>query len=99
MSKTTLDHLLYCLGEECGEVQQVAGKAGRFGINDINPHTKEHNIDMLEKEIHDILAVWVMICEEQGRDSFIDEKVISAKKSRVKHYMKYAAEQGELVSA
>lgn len=30
--KSKLDHLLACAGEECGEVQQVVGKALRFGI-------------------------------------------------------------------
>jgi len=94
--KDKLDHLLFCLGEECGEVQQVVGKAGRFGIYDINPITNEVNIDLMRNEIHDILSIWRMLCKSQCIDSSIDENKINKKIERVEHYMKYAIERGEL---
>lgn len=52
------DHLLACIGEEAGEVQQAVGKALRFGLLDKNPNTTSTNWVDLRKEIHDLVAVF-----------------------------------------
>ena len=93
---TILDHLLFCLGEECGEIQQVAGKAGRFGLDDINPKTQESNLTEIRKEIHDLIAIYEMLCEECAIDGQIDVVLLAQKKQRVKQYMDYARNRGIL---
>lgn len=87
-------HLLACLGEECGEVQQIVGKSLRFGIYDVNPKTNVSNIENLKLELFDIISVVEMLereinghllpihfCQE-------DEDILGAKKDKVLKYMK-----------
>lgn len=90
------DHLLACVGEECGEIQQVVGKAIRFGILDTNPRSKKTNWADLWKEVHDLVAVFEMLCDEFDRVDILDRKLIEAKKKRVLKYMEYAVNQGQL---
>ena len=94
--KSKLDHLLACAGEECGEVQQVVGKALRFGIWDHHPDKKITNLEMLRREVHDLLAVYELICEELGESKSIDPALIRNKRQRVMHYMGYARDCGQL---
>ena len=54
------NHLLACIGEECGELQQAVGKALRFGL-DVD---KEKNI---LKEFVDILGVMDLYLSEVGK--------------------------------
>lgn len=93
---TKFDHLLACIGEECGEVQQVVGKATRFGILDTNPKTKRTNWVELRKEIHDLVAVYEMLCDEFDRVETLDRRLIEKKKKRVLKYMGYAEQVGQL---
>jgi len=93
---TKLDHLIGCVGEECGEIQQVIGKIIRFGILDTNPHTKNTNWVELRKEVHDLVAVYEMVCDEFDRVETLDRKLIDKKKKRVLKYMEYAREKGQL---
>ena len=92
-----LDHLIGCLGEECGEVQQIVGKIIRFGILDSHPTRKGNNWTELRKEFHDIVAVWEMLCDEFDRVPDIDRSLIDKKKKRVEKYMQYAIKVGQLM--
>jgi NTP pyrophosphatase (non-canonical NTP hydrolase) len=94
--KTKIDHLLACIGEECGEIQQVVGKATRFGLYDKNPANDEMNFNLLKKELQDLIAVYEMLCAEEKRDGLLNQLAISDKKKRVLYYMEYAREVGEL---
>lgn len=97
--KSKVDHILATLGEECGEVQQIVGKALRFGIHDSkpdNPHWT--NFQLLRYEVHDIVATYQMLCKELGANPDLNEDLISEKIYRVKKYMNYAREKGELAS-
>lgn len=50
--------LLVILGEECGEIVQVASKIQRFGFESYHPNDPNTtNRDLLEQEIADFLAV------------------------------------------
>lgn len=89
----TLDHLLACIGEESGEVQQAAGKSLRFGIYDRNPNTMKPNFSDLRGEVHDVLAIYYMICDELEEDSDIDPRLLQDKIDKVKRYMKYAEQR------
>ena len=94
--KTKEEHILYCIGEESGEIQQVLGKIGRFGMLDMNPTTNVNNFMHLMYEMHDIIAVWEMLCDEIGEDSEISRRLIDKKKNRVEKYMRYARKRGVL---
>jgi len=80
--KEKTDYLLACLGEECGEVQQLVGKSLRFGLLSENPHNGDINMILLRNEINDISAAWMALKEHIGlapydpRDqSHIDAKI------------------------
>jgi len=90
------DHLLGCVGEECGEIQQVAGKIVRFGALDTNPKTQDTNWIELKKEINDLVAVVEMLCAEFDDSICFDRKMISDKKKKVLQYMEYAKSIGQL---
>ena len=94
--KTKADHLLACIGEECGEIQQIVGKSQRFGIYDHHPVTKETNLVALEREIHDLIAVYQMLREEVGLSFHMMDSQFVEKKKRVLHYMEYARKVGQL---
>lgn len=94
--KTELTHLLFCLAEECGELQQDVGKAGRFGVFDIKPNTSSSNWDTMRNELHDIVAVYEMLCAILKEDTVLDREMIEAKKIRVLEYMEYARDRSQL---
>lgn len=88
MNKT--DHLLTILIEECSEVQKVACKALRFGLDDTNPATKNSNRAELAHEINDLLA----IIREIG---FIESLEDQAKKmAKVNYWLEYSKTRGRL---
>lgn len=94
------DYILSCIGEECGEIQQVVGKTFRFGLDDINPKTGASNEEELFKEIHDLIAVYEMFLNSKDSvfgDSFqISRKMINEKKSKVLKYMEYSKKKNRL---
>ena len=90
------EYLLACLSEECGEVVQVIGKAQRFGVLDIFPRGGETNWLKLRNEVHDIIAVYEMYCEDHEQKLHIYRELILAKKLRVEHFMGYSKKEGLL---
>ena len=93
---TKLEHLTSCLGEECGEIQQMIGKISRFGILEVYPKVGKTNWLRLRDEVHDLVAVWQMFCDEFDRNDEFDPSKLAKKKKRVEKYMAYAREIGEL---
>jgi NTP pyrophosphatase (non-canonical NTP hydrolase) len=91
-----LTYLNHCLAEECGEVVQVLGKIGRFGLNDTAPNDTVVNFDKLTNEIHDVVAVYEMFCTHEGKSSFFDRNQLDAKKIRVMKYLDYSKKKGIL---
>ena len=45
------------LNEELSEVQKEVCKALRFGLDDINPKTKEANKDAIQRELIDVFVI------------------------------------------
>ena len=92
------DYLLACSSEEAGEISQAVGKSHRFGLLDKNPRSDKTNWVDLRKEVHDLVAVYEMLCVEFDRVETLDRDIIDAKKVKVEHYMNYSVELGRLDS-
>ena len=101
MNHTKKQHLLFCLIEECSEIQKVATKALRFGLEDRHPHVEDAKInkDLLEEEIIDLLAVMKYLIKEKvifedttGLHKMIGNNLdgIKAKIAKIDRYMKYS---------
>jgi NTP pyrophosphatase (non-canonical NTP hydrolase) len=48
---------LHILQEECAEVVVAVSKINRFGVNSFHPASTRSNLDHLEEEIGDVLAM------------------------------------------
>ncbi len=96
MKVTTVPYLLGTLGEESGEVQQAIGKILRFGLYDQH-REKEPNFRELQKEVHDLIAVYQMLCDEISECPKLDPNALQIKKEKVRKYMRYSQEIGQLV--
>ena len=90
------DYLLVCISEESGEIAQAVGKSLRFGLLDKNPITNAINWLELRKEIHDLIAVYEMFCDEFDRVETLDRRLIDEKKNKVLNYMDYSESIGRL---
>jgi NTP pyrophosphatase (non-canonical NTP hydrolase) len=86
MLKNKVDHLLATLGEECGEVQQSVGKALRFGLFEHNPKTQMTHWVSLRNEVHDLIAVYEMLCDDLELSSEFDREKIENKIHKVNKY-------------
>lgn len=56
--------LLLILQEECAEVIQAISKCFRFGPDQIKPGKERTNIDMLQEELGDLLAMIDLLAKE-----------------------------------
>ena len=56
------------LAEECGELIQIAMKVDEWGIESSNPLTNEHNRDLLQKEMTDVIASIENVADILGID-------------------------------
>lgn len=90
---TREQHLLTCLAEECAEVAQRASKAIRFGFEETQPEQPLDNRVRLEQELGDLMGVADLL-------GLVPDREHRAKKAaRIKKYMKYSAELGQVVAS
>ena len=52
-----IDEVMNILGEECAEVIQAISKCNRFGLNNFKPGKPKTNLQHLEEELGDLLAM------------------------------------------
>lgn len=88
-------HLLGLLAEECSEVQKIAFKAQRFGLEEHHPDHPETNREKLFRELDDLMAAVAML-NDVGVNYKPDPVRIAVKKAKVVHYMKYSVELGQV---
>lgn len=93
-----VEHLIMCVAEEAGEVAQIAGKCGRFGLRDHHPKTDNvMNFLLLRQEYNELRASIEMLFDEAGiGEELFDREAGDAKKIRIAKYMRYAGECGTL---
>lgn len=73
---TREQYLLVCLMEEAAEIQQLAAKALRFGLDNHHPDSTEPNYATLRKELIDFDAVRYMLAQEALFDTGVVHKSI-----------------------
>jgi len=96
MNKT--EYLLTCLMEECAEVQQIASKCMRFGLDNHHPSNPNvTNATELQRELIDLDAIKFMLAEE-GTTSIGNALPgeVRRKIEKVTHYMGVSVECGTL---
>lgn len=95
-TKATTDYLLTCVAEECAEVSKEAAKGIRFGLHD-QWQDKPTAHDALITEYYDLVSVMEMLFEAgilRRPSNEEAENLISRKRGRVRHFMKYSANRG-----
>lgn len=87
----TVEYLLICLMEEAAEVQQIAAKCLRFGLDNYHPDDAEMktNFDELRREMDDLDAIRAMLQTLTSRQLKGDYywETVQEKTSKVAHYM------------
>lgn len=80
-------YLMNCLSEEASEVIQMVSKSFRFGLLNIKDGQEKTNVDRLQEEVTDLLAIITMLIEQNILlESSIED--IQKKKDRVNKYYK-----------
>jgi hypothetical protein len=94
MNKT--EYLLTTLMEEAAEVQKVASKCIRFGLDNIKPGKSKSNFEKLEVEINDFYALVEMLEQHVGAATIYSEHLIIKKTKKVGKFMELSRELGTL---
>lgn len=90
---TKIEHLLWCLAEECAEVAQRASKAARFGLDEIQPGQSLTNEERLWQEMNDLAGVGEMIISLRKAGG-LSRTQVDKKKVKVEKFLTYSAECG-----
>lgn len=89
--------LLALLSEECGELVQIIGKTMRHGLDSYHPVTKETNRRALTREMGDVRAAMLLLCEAGTVSKLHIHQYADDKLSRVQrclhHYVHSAGEK------
>lgn len=76
------------LQEECAEVIQAVSKCRRFGLNNIKPGKLRTNLECLEEEIGDLLAMVDILVEHNVLSYDNLQTANKAKKEKLKKWSK-----------
>ena len=94
---TRIEHLLIKLSEECNEIGKAVSKALLYGLNDGYPGSGRTNLQDIQDEFNDLLAISQMLCSE-NISLIPDTDKIENKKIKVVFWMEYARQRGILVA-
>jgi|TARA_B110000503_G_scaffold12105_1_gene16367 hypothetical protein len=78
--------ILLILQEECAEVSQAVSKCFRFGPDQVSPTSDKTNIQRLQEELGDLLAMIELLTDQNvgvsfaGMDVAIQAKFVKLKK-------------------
>ena len=91
-----MKHLLYLskMMEECGEVIQAASKVLIHGEDNTHPiDNKETNLERLQSEMEDVLAIFAVISTEYKLDSYTMGENIPKKVEKIVTVVERALEE------
>ena len=77
---------LLILQEECAEVTQAVSKCFRFGLYNVKPGKPATNVEHLETEIGDVLAMIDILVEQGIVDKARLADATAAKKEKLKQW-------------
>jgi len=83
-----IDEVMNILGEECAEVIQAISKCNRFGLNNFKPGKPKTNLQHLEEELGDLLAM-IDILHEMDVVSW--NKLEAAKAAKIEKLKKWSS--------
>ena len=84
----TVTETMDILQEECAEVIQAISKCRRFGLNNIKPSKQKTNLECLEEEIGDLMAMVDILVEKNILSIDHLEVAKQAKKEKLKVWSK-----------
>lgn len=87
MNNQTAEALLI-LQEECAEVIQAISKCQRFGLNNPKPGTDKTNLDQLQEELGDLMAMVEILVDQQIGMKHI--KITEAKAAKFEKLKKWS---------
>lgn len=95
---TRSEHLLACLAEESSEVVKAVTKVLRFGLLGSHPDYYDGmtNIEMVRRELHDLIAVMEMVSADVWDVLPIDRALVEEKKTKVLRFVAYAKANGDI---
>jgi len=82
--------LLALLAEECGECVQAIGKILRHGLHSRHPDGGPTNLEALAKEMGDIRASMILLCEARMVSKQMVHEFADIKRHRVQQYLHHA---------
>lgn len=81
------EYLLVCLLEELGEAAQAASKGLLFGLGSFHPDDPTtDNADLISHELNDVIAVALMLQENNDLSHIIDRQMIQRKQTKLRTY-------------
>ena len=92
--QSKIAHLLFCLIEECAEVQKEATKALRFGLKDKYKETSPEQ--RLKLELNDLAAIWSLLNVELKNSIDVDMKLIKSKTKKLETMIEHSKKRGML---
>lgn len=81
-----IDETMNILSEECAEVIQAISKCNRFGLTSLKPGKQKTNLEHLEEELGDLLAMIDILNEMQVTSTENLEKAKQAKFEKLKKW-------------
>lgn len=90
--------LLALLAEECGELVQAIGKTLRHGLDSTNPlvppGSDRSNRGWIEKEMGDVRAAMILLCEAGVTDKAAVHSIADVKRANVQRWLHHARVTG-----
>lgn len=83
--------LLALLVEECAEVIHIVTKILRHGLNSQHPDSEEVNSYGLEREMGDVRAAMILVCEAGIARKSVVHMLASEKLKKIDQYLHHAA--------
>jgi hypothetical protein len=91
-------YLLIKLAEEASEVAQIALKSAQFGLETTGPCQTKSNVELLNGELNDLMALVEMLTEEGANGIDISDEHIEAKKLKVNTFYGVSQNLGKVTS-
>lgn len=80
--------IMHILQEECAEVIQAISKCQRFGIHNYKPGTNKTNLEQLQEELGDVMAMVELLVDQ--KIGLVDHKITESKVAKFEKLKKWS---------